>query len=521
LSAEGFVADTVDSGDAPGSVLAARKVSVRFEGLLALDEANLTLQPTEILGLIGPNGAGKTTLVNVMTGFQTPNEGRVALDGAEITGWPPFRIGRHGLARTFQGVRLFRDLTVLENAELAAVGVGLSRASARERAWETLDLLGLTGMALQRASDLPYGDERRVGIARALATRPKYLLLDEPAAGMSEEEAAQLAATVNEIRRKFACGILVIEHNMALIMELCDRIQVLEQGRAIAVGTPAEIARDPDVRRAYLGADHDLTPAAQVRSVGKEAQAATAKAPILAVHDLKVSYGAVAALRGVSLHVEEGELVSVVGPNGAGKSTLMHAVAGLVTPDAGDITFAGHSIAQLAPEGRVRKGIALVPEGRHIFAGLTVAENLLIGGVTRGRNPGARAATERVLDYFPILRERYAQPAGSLSGGEQQQLAIARALLSEPRILLLDEPSLGLAVRIIDEVYEILGRLNRDGISVLVVEQSIARALAAAERTYVLRNGIVELEGSSNDLLTNSAFESAYFGFAHKPLQPQ
>ena len=156
-----------------------------------------------------------------------------------------------------------------------------------------------------------------------------------------------------------------------------------------------------------------------------------------------------------------------------------------------------------------------------MFATLTVGENLLIGGVTRRRDPGARAATERVLEYFPILRERYGQPAGRLSGGEQQQLAIARALLSRPRLLLLDEPSLGLAVRIIDEVYEILSRLNRDGISVLVVEQSIARALAAAERTYVLRNGIVELEGGSNDLFGDSAFDLAYFGFARTPAHPQ
>jgi len=145
----------------------------------------------------------------------------------------------------------------------------------------------------------------------------------------------------------------------------------------------------------------------------------------------------------------------------------------------------------------------------------------LIGGVTRRREPGARTATERVLEYFPILRERYGQPAGRLSGGEQQQLAIARALLSRPRLLLLDEPSLGLAVRIIDEVYEILSRLNRDGISVLVVEQSVARALAAAERTYVLRNGIVELEGGSNELFGHSAFDSAYFGFARTPVHPQ
>jgi len=242
---------------------------------------------------------------------------------------------------------------------------------------------------------------------------------------------------------------------------------------------------------------------------------------VLKIRSLDVAYGGLKALSGVSLDVEEGQLVAIVGPNGAGKSTLMHAIAGVVTPDAGDIALAGHSIAALAPEQRVRQGIALVPEGRHVFATLTVGENLLIGGVTRRRDPGARAATERVLEYFPILRERYGQPAGRLSGGEQQQLAIARALLSRPRLLLLDEPSLGLAVRIIDEVYEILSRLNRDGISVLVVEQSIARALAAAERTYVLRNGIVELEGGSNELFGNSAFDSAYFGFARTPAHPQ
>jgi ABC-type branched-subunit amino acid transport system ATPase component len=513
------VAHPTSSGEKSG-VLAARSVSVRFEGLLALDNVDLTLRPAEILGLIGPNGAGKTTLVNVMTGFQVPDEGRVALDGEEITGRPPFQIGRRGLARTFQGVRLFRELTVLENAELAGVGVGLGRAAARERAWQILDLLGLSGMALQRAADLPYGDERRVGIARALATSPKYLLLDEPAAGMNEQEAAQLAATVNDIRRKFSCGILVIEHNMTLIMELCDHIQVLEQGRSIALGTPAEIARNVDVRRAYLGADHELRPA-QKETSEICAEPGAAKPPILAVRNLAVSYGAVAALRGVSLHVYQGELISVVGPNGAGKSTLMHAVAGLVSPDAGEIAFAGHSIAGLAPETRVRRGIALVPEGRRVFAALTVAENLLVGGITRQRDAAARADTERVLQYFPILRERYGQTAGRLSGGEQQQLAIARALLSAPRILLLDEPSLGLAARVIDEVYEILCRLNDDGISVLVVEQSTARALAASTRTYVLRNGMVELEGRPRDLLRDSAFDAAYFGFSQTPLQPQ
>ncbi len=505
--------DAVESGSTCRDLLEARHVTVRFDGIVALDRVDLSLKREEILGLIGPNGAGKTTLVNVLSGFQAPDEGRVALDGEDITGWLSFRIARRGLARTFQAVRLFRDLTVLENVELAATGMGLGRAAARQRAWEILDRLGLAAMATRRAAELPYGDERRVGIARALATQPRYLLLDEPAAGMSEEEAAQLAATVRAIRERLACGILIIEHNMAVIMELCDRIQVLEHGRVIALGAPAAIARDPEVRRAYLGHDTDFagTPA---RSGKAESEIRT-RQPLLAVRDLKVSYGAIAALRGVSLHVGEGELVSVVGPNGAGKSSLMHAIAGIVTPRTGDIVFAGQSIAGLPPEARVRNGLALVPEGRRIFPALTVAENLLIGGITRAGDPKARSSRERVLEYFPILRERHAQAAGHLSGGEQQQLAIARALLSEPRLLLLDEPSLGLAVRIIDEVYDILERLNRDGISVLVVEQSVMRAFAAAERTYVLRNGAVELEGRAGDL-TSAAFDSAYFGFARQ-----
>jgi branched-chain amino acid transport system ATP-binding protein len=505
----------VELDRSPCEQLDARGVSVRFEGILALDKVDLTLRRGEILGLIGPNGAGKTTLINVATGFQAPDRGCITLDGEDITALMPFRIGRRGLARTFQAVRLFRDLTVLENAELAGVGMGLDRPSARQRAWEVLELLGLSDLGMQRASELPYGDERRVGIARALATRPKYLLLDEPAAGMSEVEATELGRTVRTILQSFSCGILVIEHNMTLIMELCDRVQVLEHGRVIAVGTPSQIASDGAVRRAYLGAEEGLKVSALSCSATPDASVPAAKIPILSVDDLAVSYGAVNALRGVSLRVEEGELVSIVGPNGAGKSTLMHAISGIVRPQAGEIKFAGQPISRLSTDARVRRGIALVPEGRGIFPGLTVAENLVVGGAaTRLKNrPAVRAATERVLDYFPILRERYAQPAGHLSGGEQQQLAIARALLSEPRILLLDEPSLGLAVRIIDEVYAILERLNRDGVSVLVVEQSVMRAFSVAQRTYVLRNGLVELEGRPNEIASSEEFDAAYFGF--------
>jgi ABC-type branched-subunit amino acid transport system ATPase component len=493
--------------------LEARGVSVHFEGLTALDRVDLRVRSGEILGLIGPNGAGKTTLVNVVTGFQRPDHGAVHLSGADVTEWAPHRIARTGLARTFQSVRLFPDLTVAENLEIAAVAHGASRAEARARAAEILALLELGLQASRRAADLPYGDERWVGIARALAAKPDILLMDEPAAGLNEAEAEHLRQAVQMIRARFGCGILVIEHNMALIMGLCDRVQVLEEGRTLALGTPAEVARDPEVRRAYLGA-------ALAQLAAPKAAAAAAKAepqPLLEVDGLEVSYGAINALKGVSLAVGEGEFVSVVGPNGAGKSTLLLTVMGLVAPLRGRVRFAGADLGTRAVEDRVRGGVALMPEGRRVFPALTVGENLRIGALSQAGKPGAAAELDRVLEYFPVLRERYDGPAGKLSGGEQQQLAIARALLSNPRLLLLDEPSLGLAPLVIEQVYAILERLNRDGLAILLVEQSATRALAAAARGYVLRNGRVELAGASAALARDPAFERAYFGFAAAP----
>jgi ABC-type branched-subunit amino acid transport system ATPase component len=493
--------------------LEARGVSVRFEGLTALDRVDLGVRSGEILGLIGPNGAGKTTFVNVVTGFQRPDSGSVRLAGAEVTHWAAHRIARAGLARTFQSVRLFPDLTVSENLEIAAVAHGAGRAEARRRADEILSLLGLEVHAGRRAADLPYGDERWVGVARALAAKPKFLLMDEPAAGLNEVEARHLHHAVKMIRERFGCGILMIEHNMTLIMGLCDRVHVLEQGRTIAVGTPAEVAGNAEVRRAYLGVAAPAAPAAPRAETGIVAM----PRPLLEIDDLAVSYGAINALKGVSLAVGEGEFVSVVGPNGAGKSTLTLAIMGLVTPARGAVRFAGADLAARPVEDRVRAGIALMPEGRRVFPALTVGENLRIGGLSQAGMPGAKAEHDRVLEYFPVLRERYGGPAGKLSGGEQQQLAIARALLSKPRLLLLDEPSLGLAPRVIEHVYEILERLNRDGLAILLVEQSAARSLAAAERSYVLRNGVIELEGASAALARDPAFDRAYFGFAAAP----
>ena len=233
--------------------LEAREVAVHFEGLAAVDGVSLTLGRQEILGLIGPNGAGKTTIVNVLTGFQKPTQGTIVIDGVDATGWAPHRLGRAGVVRTFQAVRLFRDLPVVENLEAAAVGMGLRRREAARRARDILHWMNFEHRGHVRASGLPYGDERRVGIGRALAAAPRFVLLDEPAAGMSDAECDELMALISRIPEEFGCGVLLIEHNMRVIMGVCDRVHVIDSGRTIAEGPPQEIQANPAVIRAYLG----------------------------------------------------------------------------------------------------------------------------------------------------------------------------------------------------------------------------------------------------------------------------
>jgi ABC-type branched-subunit amino acid transport system ATPase component len=237
----------------PGEALRASSVSRSFEGVRALQDVTLELHPHEVVGLIGPNGAGKSTLVNVLSGFDRPTAGAVEFGGREITGWSAHRRARAGLARTFQHSRSFRALSVQENVEIAALGVGAGPRKARSRAMELLELLGLRPIAHLQADALAHGDERRLGVARALATEPKFVLMDEPAAGLPEAEVPEFASVVRAVRDDHEAGVLLIDHNMALVMAVCDRIQVLDQGRTLAEGTPAEVRSNLDVASAYLG----------------------------------------------------------------------------------------------------------------------------------------------------------------------------------------------------------------------------------------------------------------------------
>ncbi len=236
-----------------GARLAAEGIQVRFGGLTVISDVSLMLEKGEILGLIGPNGAGKTTFVNVLSGFQRPNAGQVRLGAQDVTPWKPAQRARAGLVRTFQAVRLFPGLTVLENVEVAALAQGLPRAEARQRSMDTLRALELAPHAAAIASSLPYGLERRVGIARALVMAPDFILLDEPAAGLNEAEGDELLASIRAVRDRHGCGVLLIEHNMRIVFGLCDRVHVLRSGATIAEGTPDHVRAHPEVRQAYLG----------------------------------------------------------------------------------------------------------------------------------------------------------------------------------------------------------------------------------------------------------------------------
>ena len=236
-----------------GGSLRAASVSRAFEGVQALRSVTLELHRHEVVGLIGPNGAGKSTLVNVLTGFDYPDEGSVELEDRDVTAWAAHRRGRNGIARTFQHSRSFRDLSVRENVEVAALASGSGTRAARRRASGLLDRLHLTRFANAPAGTLAHGDERRLGVARALATEPRFVLFDEPAAGLPEAEVPDFAAVIRSVRDEHDAGVLLIDHNMALVMEVCDRIHVLDHGASLAEGTPVEIRANLDVASAYLG----------------------------------------------------------------------------------------------------------------------------------------------------------------------------------------------------------------------------------------------------------------------------
>ena len=239
--------------DEPRGGLQARNLSRNFDGIDALQDVSLSLQTGQVLGLLGPNGAGKSTLVNLLSGFDQPTKGQVELDDVDITAWRPARRGLDGLARTFQNGHAFAGLTVRENVEVAALGVKKSPRRARTLAREVLEQVGLAAASEGLAGALPHGDGRLLGVARALATEPRLVLMDEPAAGLNDDEVGKFGELLTRLATEDGIGLLLIDHNIGLVFAVCDEVQVLDEGRTIAFGSPEDVRQNPDVATAYLG----------------------------------------------------------------------------------------------------------------------------------------------------------------------------------------------------------------------------------------------------------------------------
>jgi ABC-type branched-subunit amino acid transport system ATPase component len=498
-----------------GQVLDVEALSISFGGVSAVDNIAFTAQPGQITSIIGPNGAGKTTVLNLIGGFYKPDSGRVRLGGHDVAGLSSHAVARVGIARTYQTTQLFAELQVIENLEIAMqrgqlgsvvgalFGRRADRAEKRRVAEALLDFVGYTGPVEQKAGALPHVDRRLVEIGRALAIRPRVLLLDEPAAGLGPRDTEQLGQLLKRIAQT-GIAVIIIEHDMSLVMSISDHIYVLDAGRRIADGPPAEVRANADVRKAYLGES-------DVAGRGRPEAWQPGEKTVLDVKNLTASYGAAPVLEGIQLSVRDGEMVAVLGANGAGKSTLMRALIGLHSLDEGSVLFLGRNITSFATSRIAGDGLILVPEGRQVFPELSVVDNIRLGAYAR-RDFDVEAGVEEMLNRFPKLRERAGSRAGLLSGGEQQMLAIARGLVAGPRILMLDEPSLGLAPQLINELFEVLAQLRDEGITVLLVDQMAGLALAVADRGYILESGRVVHEGPAHEIREDPALERAYLG---------
>lgn len=557
--------------DAP-AVLQVRNLKKSFNGLKAVDDISFDLHQGEVVSIIGPNGSGKSTTINLISGFIKPDSGLIDIDSETVAGLSVPDISERGLARTFQNGRVFGALTVDEN-----VALGFHKRLNAQRPFKELQrypivrwlsLLGETALALvpgpksrqenqdvservgrevdrfkerlgTRRGDytytLSYANRRRTEIARAHISEPKLLLLDEPTAGMNQSETAEVLQQLQHLKAQ-GHTILLVEHKIELVTALSDHVIAMDGGKIIAYGEPDEVRNNPQVVEAYLGKRREIrktTVAAgqkdilakqnaieasdAIAAVREQTEQTVAEqgSPLLTLDNVDIYYGQVHALQGVSIEVPKGAIVSLLGGNASGKSTTMKTILGLKRPKNGKLVYEGGDITSLSTRRRVQAGIAAVPEARRIFPAMTVEENLLTGAYTRPRGANIADDVAQMYERFPRLKERRTQQAGTMSGGEQQMLAFARALMSHPKIICMDEPTMGLSPKLVEDVLEQIAKLRDElGVSVLMVEQQAELALSIADYGYVLQNGRIRLHGRADELLHNPAVQEAYLGGA-------
>jgi ABC-type branched-subunit amino acid transport system ATPase component len=483
-----------------GAILEVRGLQKHFGGIHAVAGVDFAVRDRTLHALIGPNGAGKTTAFNLISGMFRPDAGTITLAGKSVAGLAPERITQAGVGRSFQVTNLFGSLGVEENVRLAI------QARDRRRFWfwidargmdqvnahttELMRAMGLAGIESAQAGALSYGGQRLVDMALALATRPRVLLLDEPLAGLAAGERERVGQLIKGISRDLP--VLLVEHDIDRVFALADAVTVMNDGEVLVQGGVADARDSPRVQEIYIGTGaHGLA--------GRHLEGSARESVLLALTGVNTFYGKSHILRDVSFDVRDREIVALLGRNGAGKSTLLKTIIGIAPPATGSVTLAGVDLARHPSAEIARAGIAYVPQGRGLFAGMSVAENLELGRLKRRTGNGTHWEEERILDTFPRLRERWRSPADYLSGGEQQMLAVARALSGDTRLILLDEPFEGLAPAVVEELFEAFHKL-RGEVSMLIVDHHLDLVLALSDRTIALERGDVTHAGPSKAL---------------------
>jgi len=518
-------------------------VSKNFGAVAAVNNLSFALAEGETLGIMGPNGAGKTTLLNLMMGAVPLDKGTIRFAGERINGLLVSDICHRGIGRTYQIPQPFKRMSVLENLLVGELygrrQQGMKRA--RQQALEVLKRVGLAHKSSTIAGALGLLELKRLELARTLALQPRLLLLDEIAGGLVESEVEILKDILNDLKRS-GQSMLIIEHLLSVLFGISDRILVLNFGKRLAEGTANEVIHDPQVIEAYLGQEHandvippletlheSLTSAeplvidndekphnspvfSQLLTSPASGGAEVEQSALLHMSHVSAAYGEFQALFDVSLKICAGEMVALIGLNGAGKTTLIRALTRRLPLKEGDVIFKGKSIADTKAHEIAELGIAQCIEGRKIFPELTVLENLELGAYCAHARAKRHETLKQVYDLFPILAERRNQPGSTLSGGQQQMLAIGRALMACPELIIFDEISMGLAPIVINELYKAIARINQQGMTVLLVEQSVQRSLDMTQRAYIIEHGRIVLSGTAESLQENTEFRQAYFG---------
>jgi ABC-type branched-subunit amino acid transport system ATPase component len=505
----------------------------RYGGLVAIDHVDLTLAPGAITGVIGPNGAGKSTLIGLIGGALAPTAGSIRLEGRDVSRLPASERARAGIGRTYQIPRPFLDMTVEENLEVAQYSIEpfIRAEAARAERKALLARTGLLDAANLPARALPLLRRKRLEVARALALKPRVVLLDEVGAGLVDSEITELIALIKSTVDS-RTAIVIVEHVIRVVRECCARSIVLNFGKKLIEGPTAEILDNDEVAAVYLGTHGSRENRAasgdqvDVVHVGAPIEERSALAPLIAarpgnasdrplleLQGVEAGYGQARVLKGIDLTVAEGDAIAILGANGAGKTTLARVITGAIAPTSGSVRIAGQDVAGLASHRIAGMGVAHCMEGRRIISTLSGEENLKIAA----RSVDARTMGERlnaVYDLFPVLAERKNSPGTSMSGGQQQMLAIARTLMARPRLVIFDEISLGLAPVVMDRLYETLALLKQARMTLIVIEQDVDRALALADHAYVLEQGVFGLAGPPAEISSDPRLRHIYIGTA-------